>query len=1069
MNRLTAFVIAAVAFGLVLPVAAQEPEQEASPTIPERWDVKVPRGPSREVEFETSEGTWMNVDVSPDGRTLVFDLLGDIYTMPIDGGRATLLLGGHAYETMPRFSPDGRRIAFTSDRDGLENIWTMDLSGGDLRQVSRERERQVSNPAWTPDGQYIVARKHFRNTRSLGAGEMWLYHTGGGSGLQLTERRNWEQNATEPALSPDGRYVYFSEDVAPGGGFQYNLDPHGVIYVVQRLDRETGQRETFLRAPGGSLAPRPSPDGNTLAFVRRADTTTVLMVHDIATGRERMLWDGLDHDQQEVWAIFGTYPAYAWTPDGRAIVIWARGGLWRVDVATGTPTRVPFTAPVRQTLVEPVRFPQQVAPDTFDVKLLRWVSVSPDGRRVVYTALGRLYIRDLPSGTPRRVTRADDVLELYPAWSPDGRSIAYATWNDSTYGAVRTVRVDGSGGRTITTAPGHYIEPSWSADGRQIVYRRVAGDNLRGSLHARDRGVYVVPAAGGEPRLVTEQGSEPRFNRSGDRLFLSSSDGGRAALISVDLNGADRRVHVRAQNGSQFTASPDERYVAWVERFNAYVAPLPLTGRAVDVAMSGNEYPVRRLSRDAGTSLHWSGDGRRLYWALGPELFQREIAHTFAFEAEDTTALRREPEPTGLHIGFSAPFDRPTGTIALVGGTVITMEGEQVIPNATVVIERNRIVAVGPGAQVQVPAGAHRVDATGRWIVPGIVDVHAHIGSGSSGITPRSHWGYLANLAFGVTTMHDPSNNTDMVFSASELIKAGAITAPRLFSTGTILYGAEGGAKAITTSYEDALGHLRRMKAVGAFSVKSYNQPRRDARQQIVEAARELQMLVVPEGGSTFFFNMTHVLDGHTGVEHNIPVAPLYEDVLRLWAASDVGYTPTLVVNYGGLNAEYYFYQHDEVWKNERLRRFVPANVIDPRARRRIKAADEDYTYVNVSRAAKALLDRGVSVQLGAHGQLQGLAAHWELWALQQGGMTNHEALRAATILGAQYLGLDRDIGSIASGKLADLLVLERNPLDDIRNSTSISHVMVNGRLYDAATLAQQGNHPAPAPARIWQ
>src|SRR5690606_10545757 len=155
---------------------------------------------------------------------------------------------------------------------------------------SREKERQVSNPAWTPDGQYLVGRKHFRNTRSLGAGEMWLYHVAGGAGSQISERRNWEQNATEPIVSPDGRYVYFSEDVSPGGGFQYNRDPHGVIYVVQRIDRQTGEKETSIGGPGGSLAPRLSPDGSTMAFVRRRGLQSVLMLREMASGRERLLW-----------------------------------------------------------------------------------------------------------------------------------------------------------------------------------------------------------------------------------------------------------------------------------------------------------------------------------------------------------------------------------------------------------------------------------------------------------------------------------------------------------------------------------------------------------------------------------------------------------------------------------------------------------------------------------------------------------------------------------------------------------------------------------------------------------
>ena len=327
----------------------------------------------------------------------------------------------------------------------------------------------------------------------------------------------------------------------------------------------------------------------------------------------------------------------------------------------------------------------------------------------------------------------------------------------------------------------------------------------------------------------------------------------------------------------------------------------------------------------------------------------------------------------------------------------------------------------------------------------------------------------LANLAFGVTTTHDPSNPTEQVFTHSEMVKAGAMVGPRVFSTGTILYGADGDFKAVVNSLDDARSHLRRMKAVGAFSVKSYNQPRRNQRQQVIMAAGELEMMVVPEGGSFFFHNLSMILDGHTGIEHTIPVAPIYNDVTSLWGGSSTGYTPTLVVGYGGLWGENYWYQKTNVWENERLMNFVPRRIVDSRSRRRIMVPEDEFWHMKLARNCKDLTDVGAKVNLGAHGQLQGLGAHWELWMLHQGGMTNMEALRCATLNGAFYIGMDHDIGSIEEGKLADLIVLEKNPLDDITNTETVQYTMVNGRLFDAWSMAEVGNHPRERTALWWE
>jgi Tol biopolymer transport system component/imidazolonepropionase-like amidohydrolase len=1056
-----------------LPAASQK-APDPTKAAEAKWDVTAAFGPTSTLSFETTEGTWINLDVSPDGRRIVFDLLGDLYVMPIEGtgtGVATRLTSGPAFDMQPRFSPDGKSLAFTSDRGGLFNIWVMDADGSNPAAVSKEQRWWVNSPTWSPDGQYLFARRHFVQTRSLGAGEIWMFHRSGAEGLQVTEKVSWQKDAGEPAISPDGRYLYYSRDVSPGAEFEYNRNPHAIIYAIVRRDLTTGRERTYVRRAGGSLAPRPSPDGRRLAFLRRVDTATRLFVRDIATGEERALAARLDKDLQEAWSMFGTYTQYAWTPDSRAIVVWGEGKIWRVDAAgSAPPAEVTFKARVEQTVTDALRFPVDVHPGRFPVRLLRDAAVSPDGSVVVYSALGHLYAKRLPDGEPARVT-GDAALEFDPAFSPDGRTLVYTTWRDEAKGRVRIVGLDGSNGRDVVPTPGHYVEPSFSPDGKSIVYRAAAGDEVRGPAHGEEPGIYVVPAdAGGAPRLVREAGVRPEFDHTGTRVYFRERRDDRLVLASVTPGNAEEIVHARSENATEIVPSPDGRWLAFSERWRAYVAPFPRTGRPIDLAPRATAFPVAQISRDSGWSLHWSSP-RKIHWTLGPELYTRDLDRTFSFVASGG-ARPAEPEAKGVPIGFTTTSDRPTGAVALEGARIVTMAGSgsaAVIERGTIVVDGNRIAAVGPTDAVTVPAGARRIDVAGKTIVPGLVDVHAHLRSESDGLLAELSWPLAANLAYGVTTAHDPSNDTLTVFTKSEMIRAGMLLGPRLLSTGTVLYGAETPFKAVIDTYEDALLHLRRQKAAGAVSVKSYNQQRRDTRQMILKAARELGLMVVPEGGSLLYHDETLVQDGHTGVEHNLPPARLYRDVVTLFAKTRVGYTPTLIVSFGGLSGEYYWYQRDEVWKNPRLLAFTPREVVLARARRREMAAEDDFHHVLVSKAAKQIRDAGGSVQLGAHGQLQGLGAHWELWMLAQGGMTPLEALRAATIDGARYLGLDKDLGSLETGKLADLVVLDRNPVEDIRRSDSVRMVMMNGRLYDAATLDEVGTRERKRPPFWWQ
>jgi imidazolonepropionase-like amidohydrolase/Tol biopolymer transport system component len=1042
---------------------------EISEKKEEKWDVNNPPGPSKEVAIDVTEGTWMSVDVSPDGKEIVFDFLGDLYTIPMAGGEAKALTHDIAWQMQPRYSPDGKTIAYTSDQGGGDNIWVMNRDGSNAKAVTKESFRLLTQPSWTPDGQYIVARKHFTAQRSLGAGEMWLYHRSGGDGVQLTKRPNDQKDAGEPVFSPDGRYLYFSQDVTPGPVFEYNKDPNTEIFVIQRFDRQTGRTQRYVVGAGGSVRPTPSPDGKTLAFIRRVRNKSVIHLLDLRSGEERPIYDGLDRDMQETWSIHGLYPQMAWTPDSKSIVFWAGGKIRRIDTANRKVADIPFHVKTTRKVQEALRFPIEVAPKTFDTRMLRWVNVSPKGDRVIYQALGHLYVRNLPNGQPRRLTRQDDHFEIYPSFSRDGRSIVYATWDDDKLGTVRVVSVDGGEGRTVVSASGQYVEPAFSPDGKQIVFRKVEGGFTRTPYWSHEPGVYRVETGGGEPELVTEDGEQPHFGAEADRVYvLRDGEGGKRELVSLDLDGKDERTHLSSENAGQFSVSPDGRWVAFTERFQAYVTPFVATGKAVDVGPKASALPLRRVTRDAGEYLHWSGDSKRLHWSLGPELYTLDVKNAFTF-LEGAPETLPDPPASGANIGFKAEYDVPKGTVALVGGRVVTMRGDEVIEDGTVVIEGNRIKAVGPRGSVSVPNGAHVVDAKGKTVIPGIVDVHWHGGFGQDGIVPQNNWVPYATLTYGVTTLHDPSNDTDTIFAASELAKAGMITSPRIFSTGTILYGANAPFTASIDNFEDARSHLRRMKAVGAFSVKSYNQPRRDQRQQVIAAARELNMMVVPEGGSLFMHNMTQVVDGHTGIEHSIPVSAIYADVRQLWSGTEVGYTPTLIVGYGGIWGENYWYDKTRVWEDKRLTSFVPREILDERSRRRVTAPDEEYNHFNNARVATELAHEGVEVQLGAHGQREGLGAHWEMWMLAQGGMTPMEVLRAATIHGAHYLGLDKDIGSIEPGKLADVVVLDANPLEDIRNTDKIKTVILNGRVYDSMTLDQLAPDKVKRKPFYWQ
>ena len=698
----------ALALGLAaaLPAAASAQDSKDAP----KWDVAAPPGMKvRQVPITVDEGTWMNLDVSPDGRTLVFDLLGDIYTLPITGGTPTRISEGLPYETQPRFSPDGRRIAFTSDRGGGDNIWIMNRDGSDKRQLTQESFRLMNQPSWSPDGRYIIAKKHFTTQRSLGTGEVWMYHVSGGDGVLLVKRpsEQHQKELGEPIFAPDGQHIYFTRNTTPGPIFEYAQDSNTQLFAIERYDLETGKSESLIGGEGGAVRPTPSPDGRKIAYVRREATQPKLYIRDLATGEDRKLNDALDMDVQETWAVTGVYPNMAWTPDSASIVFWAGGRLNRVELSTGKSTVIPFKIADTRGVIDPPRPAVAVAPDTFETRMPRGANVSPDGRLVVFETLGKLWIKPMAGGEPRRLTNDEAAMEAYPSWSTDGRTLVYVRWTDAGLGEVRTIAASGGRSRAITPA-GHYARPRFSPDGRMVVFEKDRGGYLSSPRGSAEPGVYRVAASGGGMTRITEVGANPQFGLANDRVFVMEGDANESRLVSLDLNGEARRVHARGELVNDYRVSPDGRYLAFRQNYQAFVTPLLPGAQEVTLTTKGGALPVVKVSGDGADWIHWSQGGKRLNWSLGPTVFSADRAAMFAEAppAKDAKPAAFEPPRTGVSLSMQIASDKPTGRLAIVGARVVTMKGPDggVIDDGVVLIERDRIKAVGRRGEVAIPA-----------------------------------------------------------------------------------------------------------------------------------------------------------------------------------------------------------------------------------------------------------------------------------------------------------------------------------------------------------------------------
>ena len=1168
--RPTPFLMAA-AFASIAGVgpAAQEPDEA-------RASADLPLEPARTLSLDTDEGSWISVDVSPDGETIVFDLLGDLYTIPFAGGDATPLTEGMAYDSQPRYSPDGSQVLFVSDRDGSENLWLIDVASKAARPVTDTPADNYESPDWLPDGDYVVA--------AVGAGalaggdrrnpKLWMWHVDGGTGIQLIDEPA-SRRVTGPAPTPDGRHIWFAQRERL---WQYNaIFPQ---YQLAVYDRETGEQYVRTSRYGSALRPTLSPDGAWLVYGTRHEDQTGLRLRELASGDERWLAYPVQRDDQESVAGADVLPGMSFTPDSSELVVSYGGKLWRVPLAEGAePVPVPFRVRTELDIGPQLAFKYPVDDGArFTVRQIRDAAPSPDGTTLAFAALDRLYVRPIPDGAPRRLTELD-VVEAQPAWSPGGAWIAFVTWSPDG-GHLYKARADGSAAPVrLSTRAAVFQHPAWSPDGERLAaiqgparsFREAAGQ----MPPAAGANIVSIPAGGGDWTLVapTDGRAFPHTTADPDRIFLYHREDG---LVSIRWDGTDEKAHVKV-NGPAPTGGGDpapadlvlmapsgDRALAQV-RLDLYALAVPYVGGETPVVSVANparaSVPVLKLTEVGGQFPAWSADGRRVHWSIGNAHFVYDLDDAEAAEEaaeqdaadgangpvdgsqdggdqnggdqngadgdgqdeddedesgqdeddedesgrgeeeagatedeedeedtgrdgtgqdeEETGAARDEDdedapayEPVEFRVVVDAERDIPDGYGVLRGARVVTMRGDEVLENADVVVRGNRIIAVGSRGAVDLPDAARIIEVPGTTIVPGFVDTHAHMRP-SFGVHKTQPWTYLANLAYGVTTTRDPQTATTDVLTYGDLVETGGIVGPRIYSTGPGVFNAE--------QIED-LDHARRvLKRYSEYydtqTIKMYMSGNRQQRQWIVMAAREQGLLPTTEAGLDMKYDLEMLIDGYPGLEHSFPIFPLYRDVVDLAAATRIAYTPTLLVSFGGPFGENWFFTRENPHDDPKLRRFVPHATLDRLTRRRGAGVDagpggwfreEEYVFRQHAEGVKAIVEAGGVAGVGSHGQLQGLGYHWELWAMQSGGLSEHDALRVATALGAEAIGLDGDLGSIEPGKLADLVVLEADPLDDIRNTNRIRYVMKNGRLYDADTLDERWPRERPLGTPVW-
>jgi Tol biopolymer transport system component len=1024
---------------------------------------KLPMRAARTISFETDEGSLLSLDISPSGDTLVFDMLGDIYTLPVAGGKASRLTSGMAFDGQPVWSPDGATILFISDRSGAENLWLMNAHGGNLRQISLYDDNPVLvSPEWAPDGKEIIVSRYWVDRKAY---ELWRFRPLAGNMGEVLR-------STVPEDGGEAHISSLGARFAPDGGAIYlasltESDPEFnalAAWNIVRLDPETGEESVVVPAgtAGKSTVPRfrpaISPDGRYLVFGERREGMTQLKVMDLESGAERSLV-GVDPDMVLAALTNDAIARYDFSADGKAVYVNRQGRIDLVPLEGGQVETVAFTAEISQDLGPLGRHPAAIEEGPVRARLIQSPELSPDRQMLAFTALGRLFVQSLGGGQPTLV-RADGAAGYHPSWSADGSALAFVSWTKAAGGNVWTSAQDGGPARKLSTETAFYTHPAFTPDGLAVVAIRSPAETRRRTYMEygqwREAELVVMPLDGATPRVLAtgRMGGTPHFAAEPGEVLVNTGEGVEAISLA---DGARRVVTQAVGPGWYFSegsaaaddlrVSPDGQWALAQIGQQLHLYRLAAPGEAFDLS---NPSAVHVQLTDIGADYFgWSEDGQEIYWSLGAALRRIRIVDV------DFQRGSAEKLASRVDIAVTAERDEPRGRVLLAGANVVPMSDRgapgTMFENSDILIENGRIAQIARAGEIFVGDDVSVVDVSGAYIIPGLIDAHYHVADIRRDVLDFDVWGLKTNLAFGVTTLFDPSSLSIDMLTYQDLVEAGDVVGSRLYTTGPAIFDFND-----FRSKDDVLSVLSRYSEYyRVANLKQYRTGNRRVRQWVAEAANELGLSATTEGALSYRFGLTAILDGFSGVEHgNMPIDQ-YKDFVELLARSGTSSTLTLMITHGGLPSDRVFIEREDAFKNEKYAGLVPEWFREMRFRNVPAAPSCDYTFWKVGASALKVHRAGGLVGLGAHGDVPGLGTQWELQAYVESGWTPGEALWAATMGNAGAIARDHALGSLAAGKFADLVILNTNPLADIRNTLDIRYVMKNGRLYLPGTLTE--------------